>query len=214
MAVRAAAAIALSALALTPRTVSAASGADRAGEVASRLQEKYSAMKTLSASFTQEAASTGLSEKRVSRGEVYFKKPGKMRWRYTHPVKDEIASDGRTVWVYQPDLNQVMERPADSGMTADFLTGVGNLTRDFNVTLESETGSAVLLGLTPKARQPGLKRLTIEVDKELYLVRRTVVTDHYGNVTEVVFTDIRVNEPLKDTLFEFSAPEGSTIVRP
>lgn len=186
-------------------------------EVVGGLQRRYDSISSVEADFTQEFSSKSMKEPQVSEGRVYFKKPGKMRWVYKKPANDELVSDGRKVWVWQQDLNQVIERSVDKagpGIATDFLSGVGNLRRDFDIGLAGEGGGNPRLMLTPREPMPNVKKLTIELDKESLIVVKTIVSDLFGNETRVSFRNIKTNSPRKDSFFEFKVPEGATVVRP
>ncbi len=199
---------------------SAAAGAD-IDTVVSRLQSRYETVSTISAGFTQEFFSAAMGNTQVSGGRVYLKKPGRMRWKYTSGTNDELVSNGAVVWLFQPDLNQVIEtaRPARSaasqtpGIAIDFLSGVGDIRKNFTVRLAQESESAYLLELTPITVQPNLKRLALEVDSETSLVLKTVVEDLFGNKTTVTFSDISVNVRIDDSFFEFVVPDGVNILK-
>jgi len=140
-----------------------------------------------------------------------------MKWLYRTPNRDELVSDGKTIWFFQSDLNQVMERPVDAGSSSvatDFLTGVGNLKNDFEITLVKENGSVYRLALSPNNPQPNLKKFYIEVDKTNFLVVKTIVENYFGTVTTVSFRNIKVNAPIKDSFFEFSPPKGAAVIKP
>src|SRR3954467_14868280 len=49
-------------------------------------------------------------------GTFAFARPGKFRWTYEKPFDQLIVGDGRNVWVYDKDLNQVMVRPLDAAL--------------------------------------------------------------------------------------------------
>lgn len=202
--------LALFVLAALP-SISAADSLDR---IVSRLQKEYETISTLSASFTQEVSGGG--SRLDSDGTVFFKKPGRMKWVYRTPNKDELVSDGKTVWFFQSDLNQVMERPVDgsSSVATDFLTGVGNLRKDFEITLVKENASVYRLALSPNNPQPNLKKFFIEVDKTNFLVVKTIVENYFGTVTTVSFRNFKLNVPIKDSFFEFSPPKGAAVIRP
>lgn len=184
--------------------------------ITAALQKKYEDLDTISAEFAQESFSAALGQTEVSRGTVYFKKPGKMRWDYSGPSKDRLVSNGHILWLYQHDLGQAIERPVsdEPDIARDFLSGVGSLDRDFSIRIEEDRGKTCLLGLEPRKFQPGIKALFIEVDKSSLLVVKTIVEDPFGNRTTVSLENIRLNEPLKDSLFEFVPPEGVRILRP
>lgn len=189
---------------------------DDAAAVVSKLQSKYESIASIKADFTQEVSSKGMPAMK-SEGKVWLKKPGKMRWEYKKPAKDLIVSDGKTIWLYQPDLNQVIERPASlsaSAMATDFLSGIGNIEKEFDVKLAALESSNHVLILTPKQEQASLKKLILEVGKENSIVEKTTITDHFGNQTAVTFTNIKLNASMKNSLFKYTPPRGAAIVRP
>ncbi|MBI5491894.1 MAG: outer membrane lipoprotein chaperone LolA [Deltaproteobacteria bacterium] len=193
----------------------AAEGMDKDKAVSS-LQHAYEKITSIEADFTQEAFTKSLGRAQTSEGRVYFKKPGKMRWTYKKPSNDEIVSDGRTIWLFQGDLNQVIEKPVEeaASLAADFLSGIGDLKKDFDIDSSTGTKDGFRIVLRPKAQQPNVKKITLEVNGETLLVEKTIVEDLFGNETRVMLRNMKVNPPLKDSLFEFTPPRGSSIVRP
>ena len=138
-----------------------------------------------------------------------------MHWQYLRGIDDELVSNGKLLWLFQPDLNQVIETAADStpGIAVDFLSGVGDIRKNFKVSLVEKSGGAYLLALTPVAASVNLKRLTLRVDKSTGLVSETVVEDLFGNRTTVTFSGIEINVPIEDSFFEFVAPEGVNLLK-
>lgn len=186
-------------------------------KLVSSLQQRYESVNSIEADFTQDAYSKTLKNSQISEGKVYFKKPGKMRWQYLKPIKDELVSNGKTIWLYQPDLGQVVERSTEttaSAIATDFLTGVGNLRKDFDIKLAEDKSDSYRLSLTPKAPQPNIKKLFLEVDKSKTLVTKTIIVDNFGNETRVSFKNIKTNTSIKDSLFDFVPPKGTTVVKP
>lgn len=45
-----------------------------------------------------------------SSGHFEFQRPGKFRFVYTKPFEQTIVADGKTLWLYDADLNQVTQR--------------------------------------------------------------------------------------------------------
>lgn len=192
--------------------------AGKKGEVSTivaALQNRYRSIKTVSAGFTQEFFASGIAKPVVTAGTVYFKKPGKMRWKYEKGSSDLIVSDGETLWIFQPDLNQVLESHSNVGSTiaTDFLSGMGNLQEDFIVKLIEETDKGYLLELSPVKEQQNVRRVLLHVDKSRNMVVKTVVEDFFGNKTHVSFSSIEINPPIKDPFFTFKPPPGVTVVR-
>ena len=112
-------------------------------EVVARLQAHYDETDGFRADFTQEVTSATLGQTLNSRGRVFFKKPGRMRWEFEEH-KQTLVCDGSFLWLYQPDEQQVVKNPFFNTRSVrrrrwSFLTGVGRLEEDFFVALQGET---------------------------------------------------------------------------
>jgi len=188
--------------------------------VVSRLQANYKDIKDYRASFVQEAKVKGYPSAQISSGEVFYKRPGMMRWNYDKPETQEIVTDGKVLWMYTPSLDQVMK--ADFAMTSQskvaeaFLSGMGNISKDFNISFEDtkDNKTDIILMLIPKDENDPVKSLMLFVDRETIYVRKSVMTDIYGNVTSVSLSDFKVNTGIKKKLFDFVPPEGVEIIAP
>src|SRR5438034_11689262 len=71
------------------------------------LETAYGRMTDLRAEFSQTSFNKSLNQTIPAQGVVSLKRGGKLRWEYSEPTKQEIVSDGKTLWVYTPTLNQV-----------------------------------------------------------------------------------------------------------
>lgn len=188
--------------------------------VVTRLQDNYKEIKDYRATFVQEAKIKGYPRPQISSGEVFYKKPGMMRWNYDKPEPQEIVTDGKVLWMYSPSLDQVMK--ADFAMTSQskvaeaFLSGMGNISKDFNISIENSKGTKadIILMLTPKDESDPVKSLELSVDRETIYVRKSVMTDIYGNVTSVSLSNFKVNTGIKKKLFDFVPPEGVEVITP
>jgi outer membrane lipoprotein carrier protein len=139
-----------------------------------------------------------------------------MRWEFAAPSEGTVVSDGKTVYDYEKDLNQVVELPVNQALKSSataFLLGLGNIRRDFKVTLPPASSSDGLTHviLTPKG---GGDTMELGLDPKSYEIVNFKLTNQVGSVTELKFSDIRTNVALDDTLFTFTVPEGADIVRP
>ena len=130
-----------------------------AQEVATSIQRKYNTIRDFSADFVHTHEGGVLKRKRVERGTLLVKKPGKMRWTYQAPDEKVFVSDGVRLIQYFPEENRavVSEVPDDNQAAVLFLAGRGNLTRDFNVSFGQVGGDASptwTLRLEPRKPQP------------------------------------------------------------
>jgi outer membrane lipoprotein carrier protein len=107
------------------------------------IQKKYEQINNFQALFTQTSEVKALNKTQNAQGEVWFKKPGKMRWNYNTPNKDQIVSDGNTLWFYDEDEEQVIETPlgqvSETQSTTTLLSGLGNIKELFNASFAEPT---------------------------------------------------------------------------
>lgn len=185
--------------------------------IVARLQARYDETEGFRADFVQEVTSATLGQTLSSRGQVFFKKPGRMRWEFAEP-RQLVVADGSALWLYQPAERQVVKTPFQHAFSSQtpisFLSGVGRLEEDFSVLLQGETSGVYRLRLRPKQAAEAVGRLDIEVSKATFDILQAVVTDPLGNTTRVAFTNIDRKTALGDDLFRFELPPGIDLVEP
>ena len=106
-------------LLVTMLLVAVARGAGVGDDVADKVQARYDATKDFTADVHQELVMASAGKTMHANGTVAFKKPGKMRWTLTDGVAQVIVADGKTLWFYQPDEQQVLKAPFQSGVPLD-----------------------------------------------------------------------------------------------
>lgn len=191
--------------------------ADDLDAIISKIQKTYEGIQDIQADFVQLTTSSATKEMQKADGLVYFKKPGMMKWEYKSPTNDIIVSDGRTIWAYQQDIGQVMIGDASNSgasISNNFLAGMGNLKKDFDIELEKPGSNSYVLKLNPKVPQPNIQRLYIAVDKKTSLVKQTIVFDLLGNETKVIFENLKINQSVPANIFQFKIPEGVRVIKP
>jgi outer membrane lipoprotein carrier protein len=197
------------------RASSQNAGAPSREQIMARLQQHYDCTRSFRASFSEELSSPG-GMTRTRTGIVYFKKVGRMRWQFGAPTPETIVSDGKLVYDYEPDLNQVVEVPVSKALKTNataFLLGLGNLKRDFNAALPAKppTDGLTHVLLTPK---DGGDAMELALDPQSYDIVNFTLTDQIGNVTKLKFSDIQTNLALEDSLFRFTVPADADVVTP
>ena len=189
-------------------------------QVVARLEATYGKINDLCAEFTQTAYNRSLGQDIKAEGTVYLKKGGKMRWDYKSPSPQQIVSDGSSLWVYTPELNQVNKGSAPkalAGPAGSFLAGLGRVRDQFTVRFldparKVDASGRPVLDLTPKNPTPLLTRLVLTVDPKDSIVRQAVLYDQFQNTVTMTFTKVTVNAGLADTLFAFTPPAGAAVV--
>lgn len=192
--------------------------------IVDKLQKKYEGITDFHADFVQEAEVRALNKTQKAYGEVWFKKPGKMRWNYYSPTKDTIVSDGKNLWYYVSQENQVLEsnlKDLNNGDTTSttLLSGLGKIKELFEVELISDpalqTKNSYLLELIPKGvDEDEIKnKVLISVNKSDSLVSTIYLFDPFGNQTKVSLIKTEINKKISNNIFDFKVPKGAEVVK-
>ncbi len=191
--------------------------AGKAEEIARRVQAYYEATESFSADFEQEVHWKRGNEVRLSRGKVWFKKPGLMRWEYDWPEPLLVVCDGREIFVYSQIDRQVMVFPTGKALspkvTLGFMSGKGDLLRDFVIKGFEDLKGTVALDIVPRTPAPQVEKLRLIVDSESGAIKEIWFWDYLGNLTKIRFQHLQRNLSLARELFVFQPPRGVEIIR-
>src|SRR5437762_1021827 len=209
--------LAIVGVALVPHVPAQASAEE---SLAAQLQRKYASIRDFSADFVHAYQGGVLKKQITERGHVLVKKPGKMRWEYVAPEEKVFVSDGVKMYSYLPQDKQVIVTsvPQDDRTTTPtlFLTGKGDLTRDFSSSLvetppELPRG-AQSLKLVPKTPQPDYEWLLVGVEPRSLAIVGLVTMDAQGGKSSFSFANLKENVGLADKDFAFKIPRGVDVV--
>ncbi len=187
-------------------------------DLAARVQQRYDTIKDFEADFVQTYEGGVLRTKTTESGTVAIKRPGRMRWVYSKPERKEFVSDGVRIFSYLPADKQVIVSPVPQGQSntpALFLTGKGNLVRDFTVSSTQLAGAPAgltMLKLVPKRSDPDVESLVLGIDPTSLQIRHLLATDRQGGKSMFTFTNLKENRGLSDKIFEFRIPRGVDVV--
>jgi outer membrane lipoprotein carrier protein len=139
------------------------------------------------------------------------------------------------MWVYLPENNQVIQSDIEMVSQArendpmTFLTGLGNLSRDFQISYavpNQDVAGNYLLDLRPRRTSALINRMVIVVDRAaaeasaansgvlIFPILSSTVYDPNGNSTTIEFSDLRINRGMSAGQFNFIMPPGVEVVRP
>lgn len=167
-----------------------------------------------SGSFSQQTrASTGRAQPAQS-GQFAFQRPGKFDWRVTKPYEQRIVSDGRELFQFDPDLNQVSVRKTDAAVGASpaaILFGDGDLEKSFNVKELPARDGMDWLEAVPRTADAGFSK--VEIGFTDGMPARLDLYDSFGQSTRVTLSNIRRNPSIPAATFTFTPPAGVDVVR-
>ena len=84
-----------------------------AGSAIEQLKAFHKQVTTLTGKFTQVLNDAQSNKVQESSGTVWIQRPGLFRWEYTKPYPQVIVADGKHIWIYDPELEQVTVRKED-----------------------------------------------------------------------------------------------------
>ncbi len=177
---------------------------------ADTLAEKLALLDTFSGAFEQTLTDDKGEELQASSGDFFLQRPGYFRWNTTEPFPQLLVSDLQSIWMYDPDLEQVTVRAYDNNVSATpalLLSGdVTKIKEHYHV----EQTQAQRYVLTPLQPQELFTRLTVSfMNGQLSDMR---LIDALGQTTTFRFIDGIYNQAIDRALFEFVPPEGTDVI--
>lgn len=196
--------------------------ASDAGAVLAALEQAGRRLETMQADFVETKLLVLLDERQETRGRVFLRVPGRLRWSYTAPQESvTLVRDGEFAR-YVPQTKQVFRGRArgESELLVGFGPGAADLGRKYAVTLvgeESVSGIAAhVLDLQPRGEPGGsglFQAIRLWVDKARFIPVQTRLTEPTGDHTTIRFEAVKLNTPLPADAFELKLPKGVVEVR-
>jgi outer membrane lipoprotein carrier protein len=170
------------------------------------------------ADFEQESILTAMGVTDTASGRLLVRQPGKMRWEYLVPDPQTIITDGKELWVYRPEENQVLVGKAPAlfgeGRGAGFLSNIKMVRQSFQLTLEPNEDTAHHhLRLVPHQPSPDLVAVDLIIDVKTYQLLRITTFNVYGDETRIELKNVNFSDPPPDALFHFDLPEGVELLQ-
>jgi outer membrane lipoprotein carrier protein len=181
-----------------------------------KVEKKY-AVAGFSACFVQKSTLKAMNITDSASGKITVKRPGKMRWEYEEPDIQIIVTDGKNLWVYRPDDNQVMigEFPSffGDGKGASFLSDIRLIRQKFNITLENtDSNDYYILKLLSVKKTNDLSYINLSISKKTFHLEEIVTYNSYGDETQIKLIDIKLLENIDDSIFNFDIPYGTEVL--
>jgi outer membrane lipoprotein carrier protein len=184
-----------------------------AGLGTDNLNAFFDGLEGLRGSFEQALLDADGATVQVSEGTLVLHRPGKFRWDYRAPYEQVIVADGRNLWFYDTELEQVTVKPlgdAIGGTPAMLLSGARPLNEEFSVSELGSRGGLAWVELTPKLQQSNFERVRLGFEGRS--LDTMEVEDAFGQVTRIRFMDLQRNPPIDPRVFIFVPPPGVDVV--
>lgn len=178
-----------------------------------RLNNFFTKVNSLQGSFKQQVYSKKGKQIQSSTGLIYLNRPGKFRWVYKTPDPQTIVADGKNLWIYDEDLEQVTIKPMTSSMSSApiaILTRKQSPDAQFVVQqLTSKVSGLDWFQLTPRKASKDFKMVQLGLDNNG--IRQMVMYDQLGQKT-MIQLNTKTNVPIKGSTFFFKIPQGVDVI--
>jgi outer membrane lipoprotein carrier protein len=177
------------------------------------IEERYNHAQTLQLSFTETYKLPGRA--RIEKGDLYLRKPGRMRWQYTAPAGKLFVSDGKFIYSYTPQDNRAekmkLKETDDLRAPLAFLLGRLDFNKDFREFRAHAEDGGVFITAIPKSDNLPYSEVSFLAAPDS-TIRRLEVKNQDNTVLQFAFENEKQNPPVPDTMFQFTAPKGADYV--
>ena len=142
-----------------------------------------------------------------------------MRWLYETPEEQLLVTNGQTMWLFDPLLENVTVQKLEKiteGTALSFLLGLGNLQADF---IHREISKNLLIGkygliveLEPKKSTANLAFIQLNVHPETYNLQTIALMDQQNNYRTIQLKNVKYNVEIQDSYFEFKVTNDMEII--
>tara|TARA_R110001583_G_scaffold66117_3_gene190486 strand:+ start:9523 stop:10125 length:603 start_codon:yes stop_codon:yes gene_type:complete len=177
------------------------------GDVA-QLHLHLSGAQSLNAKFVQQVKDVDGQLLQESKGTIALKRPNKIRWESTEPFHYLLVSNGKTVWRYDADLEQLNTEPFDANLAQTpamiISMTIDQLAAQYDVSVK-KNGNAREFILLPKEPGSFTEMVLMFTWGKLTGMR---LTDTLEQTTKIEFINPKYNNRFSDREFEFNEAEA------
>ncbi|QKJ86596.1 Outer-membrane lipoprotein carrier protein [Paramixta manurensis] len=177
-------------------------------DASSDLQQRLGKVSSFHASFTQKVTDGSGTNVQDGEGELWVKRPNLFNWHMTAPDESIIISDGKTLWFYNPFVEQVSASwLKDATSNTPFMLIARNQHSDWQQYNIKQQGDN--FELTPKSDAGNLKQFTINVSSNGTINQFSAI-EQDGQRSSYALKS-QQNGAVSPDKFTFTPPKGITV---
>jgi outer membrane lipoprotein-sorting protein len=172
------------------------------------IQDKAGEIKSVTANFIQEKHLKILSKPLISKGIFYYQSPQSLRWEYTSPFRSILLIHNGNIKRYIKGNDGFIQ---DSGVELQamqvvlqeitlWMRGRFNDNPNFNAVLEP--GPKIVLTPKEKSFAAIIQRIELMLSNQPGIIETVQIYENDTSYTKFIFNNVRLNKPLKDSLFQ------------
>jgi outer membrane lipoprotein carrier protein len=147
-------------------------------------------------------------------GTFAIKRPELLRWHIEQPFEQLLVSDGATLWVYDPDLEQVTINTVDENMQQNsallLSSDLEGIRTNYRVDEVRKEGDTQVFALVPLDESNAFERLELKFENEQ--LSGWALDTALGETSTFTFGNLQINPSLSDQHFHFEPPPGVDVL--
>ena len=176
-----------------------------------RLKVIQADIKTFEAGFMEERIIESLPTPLIYEGTLYYDRNNLFVMKYSRPVHYILRVKGTEAIIYvigsgMADIADISNANEKTGHTDIFAWDPGS----FKGNIYSDVSG---FWFKETAQKQGAPKLNILLDRKTLLVKHFSIIGENGDITKIVFTNKKVNQPLPGEILNFSLPKGTKLNR-
>lgn len=178
-----------------------------------KLNQFVQHVETFQAAFEQTVIDPEGQVMEQAQGLFVLSRPGKFRWDYETPYPQKIVADGKNIWFYDIDLEQVTVKSQQEALAetpATLLSGELVPEDKYNINNLPSDDGLLWVELTPKQTESNFQAVTLAFDGDV--LQQMIMRDSFDQRTRLTFTQVIENPKFKQDMFKFTPPTGIDVV--
>jgi outer membrane lipoprotein carrier protein len=197
---------------------SLSAGTAFAAQTATPLDRFLDGLSTLRVSFAQTLVDSRGRKVDAAGGTLVVSRPGKFRWEIRPDASVEgagqlLVADGRNLWFFDRDLEQVTVKPMDDALTATpamLLSGAADVREAFTITSAGDRDGLEWVHVEPRRADADFRGALLGFSRNE--LRRMILEDKLGQTATIEFADSQRNVPVSAAELSFTPPEGADVI--
>lgn len=174
----------------------------------SDLQQRLNKVNNLQTNFIQVVKDAQGKLVQEGKGQLWLKQPDLFRWHMMEPDESILVSDGKTLWFYDPFVEQVTASWLnDAAKDTPLILITRNNAKDWSNYIIIQVGDK--FDLSPRPSMKNLRPFSIIID-EKGIIDSFETKESDGQTTTYKFTNNKVSE-VDNRQFSFTPPNGVTV---
>jgi len=179
------------------------------------LDQFYANTRSMQADFQQTISERYGKVLEQSSGSLIIQRPHQFVLNYKAPDQQQYVSNGKTLWIYDLELEQVTIKGFDDGLAnspALLISSNQNIHKSYQVSEahDPQRPELKIFRLQPKQEESLFAQVYLTF-RQGRLIELTM-QDNFEQVTKLLLSNIRVNEKISADTFSFQIPDDVDVI--